>query len=116
MYRGPGPYPQELRVKVGEGTSMGDFIEKLKEPRSPHGGVRTQLDVERCAEDERLSQCRTDLSALVPAFLPLGKEVLGVNTLPRIIKVVCAELRFEPMTNFKAWWFYFIFFFHSIGV
>ena len=41
---------------------------------------------------------------------PWEKEVLGVNILPRIIKVVCAELRFEPMTNSKAWWFFFFFF------
>lgn len=52
---------------------MDDFIEELKEQRSPRGGVRTQLVLERCAEDEWLSQCRTDLSALVPVLLPLRK-------------------------------------------
>ena len=38
---------------------------------------------------------------------PWEKEVLGVNTLLRVIQVVCAELRFEPMTNSKACFFFF---------
>ena len=45
---------------------------------------------------------------------PWEKEVLGVNTLLRVIQVVCAELWFEPMNNSKAWFFFF--FFHSIEV
>lgn len=40
---------------------------------------------------------------------PWEKEVLGVNALPRVIQVVCAELRFEPMTNSKACFFFFFF-------
>lgn len=69
------PILKELRVKVGEGTSMDDFIAELKEELGEAHMEELGLswiwkDVERMSG---LFQCRTDLSTLVPVFLPLGK-------------------------------------------